>query len=121
MNSKYDKSCSPGCGGRTDIDFKEDTLKWDAWFASYTEYIVHHAMLCEATEGWAFFTEDDLLDPPRGKPPAVTVGASGKRGGGRRVWARDVQQHNARTEAREARDAARAEIVLKCEGSCSAV
>ena len=36
------------------------------------------ALVCEATEGWAFFTEDDLLDPPRGKPPAVMVGASGK-------------------------------------------
>ena len=43
----YDASCEPGCGGRTDIDFGGNSSAWDAWFASYTDYIRQGAQLCE--------------------------------------------------------------------------
>jgi hypothetical protein len=51
IGCKYDGSCPASCGGRTDIDFGSDSGQWDAWFASYTSFIVHHAKLCEASEG----------------------------------------------------------------------
>lgn len=35
-------------------------------------------LITDETEGFAFFTEDDLLDPPTGKPSPTMVGATGK-------------------------------------------
>ncbi len=51
VSCKYDNSCPATCGGRTDIDFGDNTTKWDQWFASYTAFIVHHATLCEQSDG----------------------------------------------------------------------
>ena len=51
LTCKYDSSCAASCGGRTAIDFGQDSAKWDAWFRSYTEFIVHYAKVCESAQG----------------------------------------------------------------------
>ena len=45
VSCKYHVNCSAACCGRTCIDFGSDSDSWDAWFRSYTAYIVHHARL----------------------------------------------------------------------------
>lgn len=50
---KYDASCAASCGGRNDINFGSDTEAWDAWFESYTAFIVHQAKICEAAKSCA--------------------------------------------------------------------
>ena len=51
VSCKYTNSCDAACAGRTDINFGNTIAKWDAWFSSYTAFIVHHAVLCEQALG----------------------------------------------------------------------
>lgn len=50
VSCKYYGNCSDNCKSRNGIDFGSNTTGWNAWFATYTQFIIHYAKLCEVND-----------------------------------------------------------------------